>query len=345
MAKSSRIILHVGAPKTGSTYLQRRLRIAPDLLRRHGIYVPVLPIVARMAGNAKLLPITLDQNPSPGFRRAFPDIDVRDLDPAWVVSQLLIDWHRDSESLVLSAENLRPHHAQTMRNMLPIDATYTVVLFVRRQDKWVDSYYNQRVKSRLTHEDISSFVSRLCAAEQNRLCYPDWYAHYSAWSAAFGQCEVVFYDEVGSDLFGAFLTAAGLNRLPDLPEIERVQVSLDLHQLAYLLQLNPKIALREFARRRAASSKASKYMGRRGSYSLLSHADRSRLRDRYQPSNDLLMTALGRVDQPSVLDMAAESPNYCDLQQLYESRGYAYYRKLANAIYASSNRLSHWLRT
>ena len=66
---SPRIVLHIGAPKTASTYLQRRLRANAAALREHGIYVPVIPAVAAMAGNAKLLATALSQRPSLTFQR------------------------------------------------------------------------------------------------------------------------------------------------------------------------------------------------------------------------------------------------------------------------------------
>ena len=114
-ANSPRIVVHIGAPKTASTYLQRRLRADPNHLRRHGIYVPILPLVAEMAGNAKLLATALSRRPSLTFQRAFPKMDVSALDPTRLVAELLQDWRADSESVVLSAENFRPNHAQIGR--------------------------------------------------------------------------------------------------------------------------------------------------------------------------------------------------------------------------------------
>src|SRR2546423_7763876 len=159
-ANSPRIVLHIGAPKTASTYLQRRLRADPSHLRKHGIYVPVLPLVAEMAGNAKLLATALSRRPSLTFQRAFPKIDLRTLDPSGLVAELLQDWRADSESVVLSAENFRPNHAPRLRELLPKTAPSVVVLFVRRQDRWIDSYFNQMVKTNEISEDISTFVAR-----------------------------------------------------------------------------------------------------------------------------------------------------------------------------------------
>jgi hypothetical protein len=337
---SPRIVLHVGAPKTASTYLQRRLRADPSHLRKHGIYVPVLPVVAEMAGNAKLLATALSRRPSLTFQRAFPEIDVNALDPQRLVAELLQDWQPGSESVVLSAENFRQHHARRLRELLPTTAPCVVVLFVRRQDRWIDSYYNQMVKTNEINEDISSFVARLCDSDGERLCRPDWYANYEAWRDAFGACKVVFYDEVASDVFSAFIAAAGLEPVPDLIDVDRAQVSLNVYELAYLLALKTPIDHNDFLRRFSASEKASRRLGLDKTHSLLSNADLARLRERFEASNRRLMTALGRNDNPTLLrlDVSSDSNSYCDLKEFYASESYAGYRELADAIYTRRNR-------
>jgi hypothetical protein len=339
-ASSPRIVLHVGAPKTASTYLQRRLRADPAHLRKHGIYVPVLPLVAEMAGNAKLLATALSQRPSLTFQRAFPKIDVSTLDPAKLVAELFQDWRRDSESVILSAENFRPHHARRLRELLPTTAPCVVVLFVRRQDRWIDSYFNQMVKVNEIHEDIGTFVARLCDIDGERLCRPDWFANYEAWRNAFGNCKIVFYDEVASDVFGAFIAAAGLEPVPDLIDIDRAQVSLNVYELAYLLALKTPIDYKDFLRRKSASEKASRRLGLDETRSLLSNADLERLRNRFEASNQRLMTALERDNNSTLLrlDVSSDSESYCDLKEFYASESYARYRDVADAIYTGRNR-------
>jgi hypothetical protein len=343
---SPRIVLHVGAPKTASTYLQRRLRADPNHLRKHGIYVPVLPLVAEMAGNAKLLATALSRRPSLTFQRAFPKIDVSALDPARLVAELLQDWRADSESVVLSAENFRPNHAGRLRELLPKTAPCVVVLFVRRQDRWIDSYFNQMVKTNEIEEGISTFVARLCDTDGERLCRPDWFANYQAWRDAFGDCKVVFYDEVASDVFGTFIAAAGLQPVPDLIDIDRAQVSLNVSELAYLLDLKTPIDYPDFLLRRAASEKASRHLGLDETRSLLSSADLERLRNRFEASNQRLLTALGRNDNSTSLrlDARSDTDSYCDLKQFCASESYARYRELTDAIYTRRNR-RHRLRS
>jgi hypothetical protein len=196
------------------------------------------------------------------------------------------------------------------------------------------------VKTNEINEDISTFVARLCDTDGERLCRPDWFAHYEAWRDAFGNCEVVFYDEVASDVFGAFIAAAGLEPVPDLIDIDRAQVSLNVYELAYLLDLKTPIDYPEFLLRRAASEKASRRLGLHETRSLLSNADLERLRNRFEASNHRLLTALGRNNNPTLLrlDAGSASDSYCDLKEFYASESYARYRELADAIYTRRNR-------
>jgi hypothetical protein len=336
---SPRIVLHIGAPKTASTYLQRRMRANAAMLRKHGVYIPVIPAVAAMAGNAKLLATTLSQQPSLTFQRGFPQIDVRKLDPSQVVAELLTDWRSESESVVLSAENLRPNHAQRLRELLPTSAPSVVVLFVRRQDRWIDSYYNQMVKTNEVVEPISAFVTRLCDIDGERLCRPDWFAHYEAWRGALGNCHVVFYDEI-DDVFGAFLNAAGLPFVPNLVDIDRAQVSLNAYELGYLLEQKQPLEFSDFLLRKDASEKVSRRLGLQKTQSFLSDLDLARLRERFDESNRRLIAELGRGNNPPPLqiDPSINSDSYCDLRQFYESEAYARFRKSADAIYSRRKR-------
>lgn len=339
---SPRIILHIGAPKTASTYLQRRLRTNADLLRTHGVYIPVIPAVATMAGNAKLLATTLSRRPSLTFQRGFPEIDVTKLDPAQIVAELLSDWRTNFESIVLSAENLRPNHARRLRELLPNPARIVVVLFVRRQDRWIDSYFNQMVKTSEVATEISAFVAKLCDTEGERLCRPDWFAHYEAWHAAFGNCRIIFYDEVADNIFGAFSKAADLPRVSGLIDVDRAQVSLNTHEVAYLLEQKQPMDFSDFLQRKNAGEKASRRLGVNKVRSFLSDSDLARLHERFDESNRRLISALGRENDlpPLQIDASSNSDSYCDLRQLRASESYAEFQKQADAIYSRRKRRS-----
>jgi hypothetical protein len=329
-----KLVFHVGAPKTGSTYLQWRLRANAARLREHGIYVPVLPAVARMAGNAKLLATALAGTPSLSFRRAFPDIDAAALAPQRVLADLLADW-RDDEAAILSAENFRPSHARLLRDLVPSDVPCTVVLFVRRQDSWVESYYNQLVKADEVHGDVAHFIDTVCDGPDERFCCPDWSVHYEAWRAAFGTCRVIFYDEVRNDIFGALLRAAELCAPPEVADVPPTQVSLDTHQLAYLLQLERPIEFADFARRRAASGEASLRLGAPPFAHVLGTRERMRLHERFDASNRTLLAALGRSTDTQALTLGDAAAHALTLDEVYVSAEYRAHRALADSLFAN----------
>lgn len=339
-ANSPRIILHIGAPKTASTYIQRRFRANADRLRQSGIYVPVLPQFAEMAGNAKLLSIALSQRRSLTFQREFPKIDIHSLNAAQIVTDLLHDWRSDSESVILSDENLRPKHARLLRELLPLTAPCVVVLFVRRQDRWLDSYFNQMIKTNEIREDMSGFLAKILDRSDERLCQPDWFAHYSAWRDAFENCQIVFYDEVASDVFRAFFSAAGFESVPGLIDVDRAQVSLNLHELAYLLEPKSPFDYPAFLRRKSAAEQASARLSVHDNRSVLNNSDLARLRAEFAESNRQLLAVLGRAEANSQLqlDDTANPTSYCSLPDFYASDDYQRYRKVADAIYARRNR-------
>ena len=226
-----------------------------------------------------------------------------------------------------------------MRKLLPANIPCLVVLFVRRQDRWLDSYFNQMIKTNEIHEDVGSFLSRLLAGDDERLCRPDWLEHFQTWSDAFGSCNVVFYDEVAPDIFAAFLKAARFGSVPDLVDIDRAQVSLNVYELAYLLDLKAP-DYREFMQRKSASEKASRQLGLKETRSILSDKDLARLRSAFEESNRRLIQTLDRDENQSPLQLDANrnSSSYCSLAEFYVSEPYAGFQKRADAIYARRNR-------
>jgi hypothetical protein len=333
MRHTPRIVVHVGAPKTGSTYLQNRLRADPARLRQSGIYVPVLPAVAQMAGNAKLLATILGRRPTLSFQRVFPHIDVSAIAPGSIVSELLREWRVKDESVILSAENFRPGHAAALRKLLPTSSPCVIVLFVRRQDQWIESYFNQLIKTADVAEDLPAFVSRLCETHGERFCRPDWHAHYEAWRQAFGNCNIVFYDEARSDLFSAFLNAAGLPPVSGLIEVNRAQVSLNIHELAYLLALERPFSHENFVRRRKASAEASRRLDPVGVRGILGSGLHTQVQRRFEAANFKLLDAIGRGSEPELLCLT-QATSYCSLGEIYASNSYARHRELAEAIFA-----------
>jgi hypothetical protein len=334
MAKQARVILHIGGPKTGSTYIQKRLRLAPDLLRKRGIYVPVLPDVSLMAGNAKLIPVAIDRNASKSFRRAFPNIDLGKLNPESVVAELTKDWQRESEVLILSAENFRSGHAQIMRDLLPKNTNYTIKLFIRRQDSWVDSYFNQLTKTNDINDSIDQFVTRMCESKEGIIASPDWYNQHHAWSKAFGHCDVINFEDAQSNLLEQIIPSEQFGTLEDYPDLSPEQVSIGVFQIAYLLKLDATTPFTDFILHRNAAEEAARVSGLNMKRSLLSSKARLRLQDRFELGNSRLLSKIGKSKDSPLLDIKIESDNYCDLHDLYDSSDYAHFLELTKKFLA-----------
>lgn len=334
MTTANRIVLHIGAHKTGSTYLQRRLREAAPMLRAAGIHVPIHPLAPNITGNAKLLATVLAGEPSPRFARIFPRIDVARLEPAALASTLLADWRRDQEAVILSAENFRPGDAQRLAALLPGDADVAVVLFVRRQDDWAESFFNQLIKTGDLRMDFRAFLALIRSADSGeRFSRPDWHHHYQSWREAFGNCRIVFYDEARDDLLAAFLAAADLPSIAGLPDIERKQVSLDFRQLVYLLELDPALPFPEFTKRRAAAAEAVRRSPPQPRYSLLDDEMRHGLGAHFAESNHRLLLEIGRKGDSEYLAPAADPPPFMSVESLVARPEYAAFRNLADCIY------------
>jgi hypothetical protein len=301
-------------------------------MRAQGIFVPVLPAVAQMAGNAKLLATVLSDAPTLSFQRVFPHIDTHALDTIQIVEDLLEDWRPDEEAIVLSAENFRPNHAARLRALFSTVAV-TVVLFVRAQDRWMESYHNQLIKSADVRQDLPSFIEATLSQQSDRLCYPDWWQHYTIWQENFGDCRIVFFDEVRSSLFDSFFTTAGLVPPIGIPDIPRQQESIGFHQLTYLSMWDHEVSFPDFVRRRTACAEAARQLGDLEPR-ILRQVDRHRLVDCFSGSNARLLAALGRPTDDPALQFSTQANDCLTFKEVRDSDPYRRYQALADEIYA-----------
>jgi hypothetical protein len=328
-----RIVIHIGAPKTGSSTLQRLVRTEPETWRAHGVHMPILPEVERQAGNAMLLAASLGAETA-GMRRGFPEIDPAALDPAELVERLLDGWRPEREVLVLSAVHFEAAQAKPLREVLPPEVACSVVFFVRNQCSWLESYHRQLVKTMLFDAPVSALVGAVLDPVPGPRYCPDWLGIYEAWQDAFGDCRVVVFEDAAADLLAAFAAAAGLPQpLSPVRALEPQNVSPDAFQIAYLLALDRPLELVDFRRRRAAAAEAASRSAV-PSLRYLAREDRERLRERFEPGNRRLLELLGRPYDGSPLDLSSDGGEHAELADVYRSRPYRSFRKLADRLYA-----------
>ncbi len=131
VAADAELILHVGAPKTGSSAVQRHFCLQADVLRRHGIHYPPhrLDTNGVSSGHGDLLTSAIDAAPATGRR-----LLARHLDAA----------RQAGCRLLLSTETafLRP---EAVTAVLPT-SRYRVVCLIRHPLDALVSHHNQGVK-------------------------------------------------------------------------------------------------------------------------------------------------------------------------------------------------------
>lgn len=211
-----RLVIHIGMHKTGSSSIQRFLSRNRWLLKRLGVFYPA----TRRA----------DGRREPKHNRLFEAIsheaDHGAAHPAFgeardVVAEITDQIERAAAPLsILSAEGLSGERPVFAEALAPLAARFEcrIVVFLRRPDDWVESFYKQMVVSREVREtrSLGDFIN--AQSTQDHL---DFDRILSWWAEAFGDDALrvaAFPPANGARLIDEFLRAADaprwLGRLP-----------------------------------------------------------------------------------------------------------------------------------
>lgn len=322
-----RVILHVGAPKTGSTYVQKRLHANTAALAAQQIAYPELWPTKGLSANAKLLPIVIEGVLPPIFQRRFPHIALHDFDAAQLTHNLLAPFEQGARVVILSAENMRAQHTEALRALLPTDLSIQVVLTVRRQDNWFSSLFSQRLKHQHTARTPSAELANRMANGFQPQDFPDWAVQYQTWCDVFGSCNVLFYEETKRDLFGSFLRAAGIDDLGNFRDIPRQNSSISAFECAYLLSITEPLPYETFQGHRRRAQKAAEGLGLlTPGVSFLSPDDLQSLRQAFSASNSALLAATGRQDLAAQFDIPVKAAQFMDIEAIYATPEYARFK-------------------
>lgn len=133
MSERRKIILHIGAGKTGSTAIQNFLSLNADALRKAGIVIPDgdLNLTGEIHGNHVPAMQRLLSKPGSGRRKL--EAAIRD-----------IHERTDGATILISAENLVAQvAAPSLFEGLAKDHDIEVILYIRRQDDFLLSGWQQ----------------------------------------------------------------------------------------------------------------------------------------------------------------------------------------------------------
>jgi hypothetical protein len=172
-------ILHIGAPKTGTTTLQNFLTSARERLAEKGILVPK----AGWKPNGGHV----------GFRNSLNRSAEDDDESENIKTELTRSFEDKSTVKLICCEMLWTVAPKRVAEVYPAlkKDDIKIVLYIRRQDKIIYSHYAQRVKSGRTVATLPEFV------EQNFALY-DYSKVAADWSTVFGEGCIVarVYEDV-----------------------------------------------------------------------------------------------------------------------------------------------------
>jgi len=229
-----KLYLHAGTHKTGSTALQQFLNMNRTWLASQDICYPE-PSGYSHSSSAQAL---RKNNPLP--------------------LQANLDEIRNSGKRVglLSAEDFR-YHPERIKDALKEDAgKLTVILYLRRQDDYLDSTYKERVKSPKRQETstFDEYVKKYLTEEEPLQSKIDWYSMLQKWSNYFSKDQIVVrvYESdqfVGGNLFTDFLNTLGLEQSPSLtyPGVTDSNPSLSPYLTEFLRRTNAQRSQEEQA--------------------------------------------------------------------------------------------------
>jgi hypothetical protein len=198
------LYIHIGLPKTGTTLIQRWLSLNQTILADERIWVPTKTIYAHRLAVEYITDVR---------RSARSDvIHIKNTPLQAVRSELMAAVQNPYfTSGILSSEyfyECPPKNVESLREIIG-NTNVLIVLFLRRQDRLIESGYNQEVKA---------------MGEVNPLGRPqyseklDWLKLFESWTNVFGHSNIraINYDLVASqdELLPAFFDAVDIH--PDL---------------------------------------------------------------------------------------------------------------------------------
>lgn len=215
------LYLHVGLPKTGTTAIQQFLFHNREVLKQSGILYPDTAL--HWCQHVPLVKALISPRFSDAiFNEAVERIDAADwlnsvaadsLSNHWstvILSseffwaapamQSPLEYHQDNPANLTCLEEA----IRLYRDALAIFDDIKVIFFLRRQDKWLESFFNQQLKNGFPIPSEQELLpARIYLLYEKNL---------ALWAKYFGEENLIVYtfEETGSDIVGNFCTIVGI---------------------------------------------------------------------------------------------------------------------------------------
>jgi hypothetical protein len=171
----TRIVLHIGAAKTATTYIQHGLWVNAELLAAHGVYVP-------LSGRSDFAKKTVAHH-----NLGWEFLEEKRFKPQSGGWGALAEELKtvEAETVIISTESLErmtytPQRRKELEERIrQLSDDVTVVYVVRDQLSSLNSLYTQNIKSFRTTQNFNAFVVRALASGHFDLhkCFRTWYDH------------------------------------------------------------------------------------------------------------------------------------------------------------------------
>jgi uncharacterized protein (UPF0335 family) len=274
-------ILHIGAPKTGSTALQKFLTENREALTRLGWEYPDVSLRGYGHHDFAFL-----------LSGGYPEWATPQERPLEDLLAEMITTVVDKPRIILSSENFyllsNPQDVADMLKEAGFDSrAVRVIVYVRRQDDVHESWYNQAVKAQGYTGTIKE-----CITETHALW--DYAAHLATWAEVFGHENLVvrpyqIVDLEEGDVCRDFLKLVGLDtgafRCPaEIPNTRINRDVLEFQRLLNRLPLSPQ-EKRQFHKQLMALTAATANTGLFDDTPMLDTAERHAILSEYAEGN------------------------------------------------------------
>jgi len=228
------LTLHIGSNKTGTTYIQGALSAGDGVLAEAGVGYPV---VGRAQSGAHHF---LAGQVAERMPRAFKPKQPFEQFLGELKQELLVLQGRGLTRVLISSESmflLRNKNLERLQQFLALFENVTVVVYLRRQDKFLPSFYNSLVRTGMSPPTFDEFCRNQGASYLPNL---------DAWSALVGQGRVLVrpFERCywrGDTLVDEFLATCDIPlHAENLPVPQAVNESLSLAAIDILRAAGPR---------------------------------------------------------------------------------------------------------
>lgn len=216
-----KIFLHIGTHKTGSTAIQTFLTKNRDVLKKRGVIYPVnaCPDIAKFGHHMLPWAFVKDEGFVPRlYGEKLSSEDKREL------VQGVLSEAKLNDVIILSSEEFSTLTFEEVKELKSYFKDYDVevIVYLRRQDKYLESAYKTSVLSGSVNKNITDF----CENQRLNLNY---LSLVEMWGSTFGKIAVRSYEDksISHDIVGDFLKLVNLHELHIEGDNERANISLN----------------------------------------------------------------------------------------------------------------------